>query len=217
MEVLNDIACFVSERWNEIWPVFLAIFFGAWSALQFQKSWEKSKQITYELRSGKRAQFALMSQHQVLISLNKQYLSEWRDDSDRHLKLHPLTASLEFQKVDIDSLLYILDTNDPDLLNEVMVAQQSFQTAMGVLEKRNKYHTDFQQRAAKIGDAALDKATVAILGDMTNHLYTTYEDALRLNKEAAKKLEIYLKDYVSLKKSIHRKFSKRKTLRYEEK
>lgn len=217
MEILSDIACFVSERWNEIWPVFLATFFGAWAAFQFQKSWERSKQLTYDLRSGKRAQFSLLSQYQALKNLNKQYLSTLINDPDRHLKLHPLTVHLEFQKVDIESLLYILDTDNPDLLNEIMVAEQNFQTAMGVLEQRNNYHADFQLRAAKIGDAALDEATVAILRDMTDQLYGTFEDSLRLNKDVSKKLGTYLENYISLGMRIKRVFRRRKTLRYEDK
>lgn len=216
MEILNDIANFVSERWNEIWPVFLATFFGAWAAFQFQKRWEQTKQLTQDLRSGKRAQFALASQFQALNNLNNQYLSEHRDDPDRYLNLHPLTVHLEFQKVDIDSLLFVLDTDNPDLLNEIMLAQNNFQTAMGVLEQRNNYHSNFQHKAAQIGDAALDKATDAILRDMTDHLYGIFEDALRLNKEAGNKLGNFLGEYISLKNRIKRRFAKKKTIHYKE-
>ena len=215
--LIGDIARYISVSWEDIGPIFLATFFGAWAAFQFQKSWEKSKQLTHDLRSGKRAQFALISQFQALKNLNKQYLSDLRDDPDRYLKLHPLTVHLEFQKVDLDSLLYVLDADNPDLLNEIMIAQQNFQTAMGVLEQRNNYHSDFQHKAAKIGDAALDKATDAILRDMTDHLYGTFDDALRLNTEAGEKLATFLNSYISLKSRVRRVFSSRKALKYKEK
>ena len=215
MDTLNSVICIISKSWNEMWPIFLATFFGAWAAFQFQKSWERTKQLSHDLRSGKRAQFALMSQYQALKNLDKQYLSEHRGDPDCYLKLQPLTVHLEFQKVDVDSLLYVLDTSNPNILNELMVAQQNFQTAMGVLEQRNDYHSNFQHRATQIGDAALDEATIAILRDMTKHLYDMFEDALKLNEDVAEKLKSFLDDYVSFKSRIKRAFRKNKTLRYE--
>lgn len=217
MDILNNIGCFISSRWNEIWPVFLGAFFGAWAAFQFQKSWEKSKQLAYDLRSGKRAQFALMSQFQALILLRKQHLNDLKDDPERHIKLHPITSKLDVQKVDINSLLFILDTNDPNLLNEVMVSQHSYEIYAELIEYRNTFHSNFQQRLSQIGDSALDEGTNKILEDLTNNLYEIVEHSINLNQDASERLGDFLTNYIKFKTRIKKLFQKKKTLKYKEK
>jgi hypothetical protein len=195
MEYVNNFFCWAKPIFNEMWPIFLATFFGALSAFQLQKNWERTKQKEKDFNSGKRAQFALVTQYTVLFNLNKQYLEEKRNDHNRFLTLLPLTVLPNFQKIDVDSLLFILDDgDDANLLVEIVVAEQKFITAMGVLEQRNKCHSDFQKRAAKSSKKeALDDATVIALKGMAEDLYGTFDDAFSSNKDVFKKLGSYLK------------------------
>jgi len=92
--------------------------------------------------------------------------------------------------MDIDSLLFILDEEEAGLLSELIIADEKFQSVLGTIEARNNVHTDFQQRAAKIGiQNALDKATEAALRDLTDSLYDSVEDSIKTNMELFENLE----------------------------
>ena len=167
---------------------------GAFAAYLFQKRFESIKQNNLDFRAGKRAQFALVSQFTALSNLNKQYFNEKREDENRHLTLHPITVHPNFMSIDFDSLLYVLDDGkDANILYKVLIAEHKFKTSIAVLEQRSKYHSDFQHRAAEIGfEKALDDATLAILTDLTNHLYGMFDDAVKENKEVFTELFDYL-------------------------
>jgi len=193
---------------GEAWPITLAAFLGAFAAFIFQKYFESVKQKNLDFSSGKRAQFVLVSQFTALSNLNKQYLNDKREDENRFLTLHPITLHHEIMSIHVESLLYMLDDGkDADLLNKILIADQKFKTAVGVLEQRSNYHSDFQHRAAEIGvEKALDTATTAILTDMTNSLFDCFDDAMAANKEVFEQLFTYLKN----------KFPKKVPLQYEE-
>lgn len=197
----------VLEFITNIWPIVLAAFLGALAAFLFQKWFEAQKQRNLDFRSGKHAQFALISQFTALTNVITQYLNEHRENEDRFLALHPFSIHFDFINIDIESLLYILDDGeDANLLNMILIAEQKFKTAMGILEQRSKYHADFQHKAAKIGiDEALDIATKTILIDMTDNLYETFDDAIDTSKEINDKLFQYLKT----------KFPKKTPLQYK--
>jgi hypothetical protein len=81
LQYVDNLSHWVLPIFDKMLPIFLATFFGAWAAFQIQKSWEKTKQKKRDFRSGKRAQFALVSQYTMLFNLKKQYLEDKRIDS----------------------------------------------------------------------------------------------------------------------------------------
>jgi len=177
--------------------VFFATFAGAWSAFQIDKKHKEYKEKKQNFRAGKRAQFALISQYQSLMAVKTQHLDQKKEENTRFMTLLPFSHFSSHQLVNIDSLLFILDESDANLLNELSVANQKFQSVLGLIEARNNVHISFQGRAAKIGiDQALDNSTMAILKDFTDSLYESVDDSISTNMELFEKLREFLKKYL---------------------
>lgn len=187
-----------------IWPSYLFDFFkigfatfaGAFFAFKIEKNYKERQEKIKNFRSGKRAQFALMSQYQSLLPAKRDNLDPLEKDKNRHITLLPFPHYSQYDKIDIEALLFILDEPDKNILNELSVANNKFQTILGTIEKRNEEHEDFQKRSAKIGEeGALNIATYHILKDLTDSLYDQFEDSMETSLELHQKLYSFLKMY----------------------
>jgi hypothetical protein len=114
--------------------------------------------------------------------------------------------SPDFQAVDIDSLLFILDDGaDANLLNEIDVYQQKFITLRHIVEQRNIDHSETQKYPRQPFSPLVVMAISTSLKDMTDSLYNNFDDALSSNINVSGKLHDYLK----------KKYPREKPLRME--
>ena len=141
--ILNWLIGFIQQ----ILPIFLATFFGAFFAFQLQKHHERKKQEEENFSAGKTAQFNIFTQINTLVNIKKNYLDPRREDTSRATTLTPFSIHAKDQLIDFGSLNFMLE-----------------------------------------GDAA----TIAILEDMTNHIYGIADDAIENYKKVFSEFKVYL-------------------------
>lgn len=188
---------------NQIWPIALATFFGAWSAFRLQRYHEKKKETAAQLSAGKQAQFAIVTKLNALKNVKKNYLDAQRENRDRATTLTPFTVHGQFPRLDLGALKFMLEGDGATLLNDRMVSEHRFLMFLGILEQRNRRHERMQLQIA--GGAIVDAATAQILTDMTDHLYGVTDDAI----------ESHTAGFAELKKYLETRFPKEKALGME--
>ena len=168
-------------------------FSGAFLAFYFQRRYAEKKEREAQISAAKRAQFAITTQLNAIMNMKKQVLDPMKDNTNRHLILKPFSVLAQFPPLDIASLVFMLDGDNAQLLNELMISEHKFRTLLGALDQRNERHEIMQQRMAKLGpEATLDAATIAILKDMTDSIYGLCDDALQGLQEAFEKLKTFI-------------------------
>lgn len=172
----------------------IGTFIGAYSAFKLDQNHKKNQENKKNFIAAKRTQFVLVNHYQTLHNIKKQALDEIKDDENRWILLKPLGSYSKYLQMDIDSLVYILDTEDANLLNELLVANDRFETAIGTLQMRNNVHLGFQKKLAEEGEKAFDDATTTILKDLTDQLYSAVDDSITTNLALFDKLKTFIKE-----------------------
>jgi hypothetical protein len=167
-------------------------FVGAYLAFIFERRHTDNKERDLQISAAKRAQFAITAQLNVVINMKEQVLDPQRDDPQRHLTLKPFSVLTKLPSLNVDSLVFMLEDEGAQLLNELMISEHKFQTLLGALDQRNKRHELMQQQIAKSGHAAIDDATVAILKDMTDSIFGFCDDMLSDFPKSFEKLSAYI-------------------------
>jgi hypothetical protein len=148
----------------------IGVFGGAFLAFQLEASRRKREREDGHFLSAKRAQLALSAQLNVLLGLKKQALDGLEHDPNRHVKLHPMLGRFDAPTIDMNSLIFVADSENASLLNELIVAQDSFHTVIAVLNKRNDVHEAFQKGVPKGHSPDLSRLEVT-LRSLTDGLY----------------------------------------------
>src|SRR5262249_8700846 len=83
------------------------------------------------------AQYALISQWNIIEAIRVQHLEDLRSDPNRFTKLRlywfPITPSF----VSITDLTFLLETKDPNLLHEIHLTEQNYRSSIQALDLRN--------------------------------------------------------------------------------
>ncbi len=167
-------------------------FAGAFLAFRFERNYKEHKDQTASLLAGKKAQFALASQISLLKNLRKNYLVTHKSDPDRALMMTPITIHSRPGSIDLDSLAFFLDDEGAEVLGNLVTADQRFGSALGTLEQRNRVHEQAQRVLASTSPPVLDKATFAILTNLTDALYAGVDDAISTHEQEQERLTKYL-------------------------
>ena len=182
------------------WPIVIdmakvafATFVGALSAFQIEKSHKRHLEKLQNFRSAKNALFTFSSQYQALFAMNRQHLLPHKEEELRAFTLIPFSNFTETPEIDLNSLLFILDSDKPNLLNEIIIENQKFQSTIGVLNERNRVHLKFQDMVARTGN--VDPSTKEILFNHTDSLYLSVEESMKSSLEIVKKISDFMKIY----------------------
>ncbi|MBI1810802.1 MAG: hypothetical protein HY035_07020 [Nitrospirae bacterium] len=175
-------------------------FLGAFLAFYFERRHADKKEREAQISAAKHAQFVITTQLNAVKNMKKQVLDPMKDDINRHLTLKPFSVLAKFPSLDIASLVFMLDGDSAQLLNELMISEHKFRTLLGALDQRNERHEIMQKRMATLGpEATLDGATVAILKDMTDSIYGLCDDALKGLQESFEKLKTFIEKKFNVK------------------
>ena len=149
------------------------------------------------------AQYALMSQWNIIEGVRVRQLEKFRDDPTRFakLKLYRFKATPTF--VPFSELTFVLETNDPNVLQDVHIAEQSYHACVDALQTRYEellkfydnprvtHHIlDFDTGA---GVAASNKRDVLFLRQATDAVYDIVDRSLPRLTSAVAKLEALIK------------------------
>lgn len=138
-----------------------AAFFGAKYAFDLQAAKALRETESAQIAAGNKAIFALVRKYNQLLNFKHQFLERFRDDPTAFLQMPPL---LELMKddilVDFDSLSYLLETDQRNLLGELSVGVEKHQSAIGAINARSRLHITEAQ-------PALEKAEIVEGGKYT--------------------------------------------------
>jgi hypothetical protein len=127
------------------------------------------------------AQFAIITQRNVLANISRQFLAPLRDDPKRHLDLPLYTPGGTPTFAPMEKLVFLAKSKAANLLMEIRVAEDSFRSAMDLLQARNeiKYRIDhapgtvvheFDESTGRSRITA-DRREVFVLRKVTDDIY----------------------------------------------
>jgi hypothetical protein len=201
---------------KELVLAFIGTFFGAWAAFQFQLAESARKDKKNESAAGRRALLVLCNQYGQTKRYYQQALNKHKSDEFRWLKLQPFDAFHSFLRLEVNSLGFLLDSPEPNLIQEVLLAEEAFLELVTTVHQRNEVHLNQLQVAIqkleidylpsdeeKIKEF-LGQRLVAVLRDLTDSTYDIADAVLNHNEAIFSRLNIYLNknyaDYTSLKR-----------------
>lgn len=174
-----------------------AVVLGAAIAYVSHRLLEGSRDRDAYLAATLQAQFTLVV-HRNYLEVLVRHLNEFRDDQDRHLMLFHLSHDLERPRLDAQGLGFMLRSQNPDLLNELMVCDSRFALVLGTTSDRNKFLDDrvldyLGQHYECITQPDPKDWRLLRLKTYTDNVYSAADDALETNKDCFEKLRQFIK------------------------
>ena len=132
----------------------LSTWVGAYVAFDLQRKREEKQLRTHQAASLRVAQFALVGHVGALLPI-REYLEPFRSDKDRDIKLQPAVASFQgIPEIDLESLGFLLESHDPDLLNVLLDCQEKWNNVRALIELRFAEHRRFAVKLEAIRSSA---------------------------------------------------------------
>ena len=137
------------------------------------------------------AQYALTTQWTVIEDMHRNLLEPRRNLQDRQFKLPNYLPVGGVIPLPMDSLTFILATDNPDFLQEIHIAEKHYLRCAELLEELNKFRLDMQDKYQPktfnpdtgIGFLEVPLHRQYILKDLTNRLYVSVDKArVELNR-----------------------------------
>jgi hypothetical protein len=178
----------------------LGAFLGSLSAYLLgrrqHRSDERDKYYGYLLA----AQYSLMSQWNILEGIRRQHLEPLRDDPTRFVKLPVFYAPSHHYPVPFEHITRITRSSNPNLLQDVHIAEQRYHTSQESLAIRNKLleafyknpNEDFDFDTGR-GRVRADAKEVYFIRQATDVVYQQIDRALPALAETARALERFIK------------------------
>jgi hypothetical protein len=158
----------------------LAAYFGAKFAFDFQRDREIEAEKNKNLVNGNLAIFKLISMLNTLIAYQKQIIQPFRNNPTAFLEMSPtLQLTKEDISINIETLSFLLDTDDRNLIGEIAVERERFKSSLDAINERSVVHRQEAQpllAAAGVvqgGNYAFEQIE-AVLG---NRIYVTLHQA----------------------------------------
>lgn len=192
---------------KELILAFIGTFFGAWAAFRFELTERTRSARKDESAAGRRALLVLCNQYGHTKRYYEQALKEYVNDEFRWLKLQPFDAFHSFLRLDVNSLGFLLDSPEPNLIQEILLAEEAFLKLVTTVHQRNNVHLNQLQVAIQTLTAdfipsnedkireILGQRLVAVLKDLTNSTYDLTESILKLNEVSFNRLNTYLNQH----------------------
>jgi hypothetical protein len=136
------------------WDVFLtsyvpalatlvAAFYGARYAFQFQKDKEKEDINKRNLVNGNSAIFNIMRMTTTLRNIQKQIIDPARNLPVRYIQMRPTLHLMDDAiRLNIESLYFILETDERNILGELVTEEERYRTALIVINERSRLHIE---------------------------------------------------------------------------
>jgi len=162
----------------------IAAFSGAYFAFKFNERSARRELIENNVKAANKAIFNLISIYNSLGGYRRQYISPFIDNPLRHFAIQP---SIGFQKwmkeFDFDDLIYLVESQNPNILNELFEIQAEVITTIDLVEERNEIHYRKIQPAMtkagiKQGDDVKESQFNSILEEYDISLVKNYTDDL---------------------------------------
>ncbi|MFH1235844.1 MAG: hypothetical protein V1685_02810 [Parcubacteria group bacterium] len=131
----------------------LATFFGASAAFYLERRTKKKENKQASLASANRSLFILSRQFGILNQVRNQVINPVRDDPGAWINMPAvLPKTHDDLRYDIGSLQFLLESEEPNLLTELLMEEDRFFEAMKTINERSKKHSnELQPKLAALG------------------------------------------------------------------
>jgi hypothetical protein len=168
---------------------------GAWTAYKLASDKESKKLAAQKLQSLIKCEASLLIQWNTMVNIKRDYL-----DPNRHyLKsqdiINPNFIFYNTPSVPLDELSFIALSSNANLWQSVTLAQQNFDSFIGCMTKLADRIDEEHRRIDVTTGSYLQSASYYYTKNLTDSMYQSYEDTMRLGKEARKELKAYLKKH----------------------
>ena len=185
----------------------LAAFFGAKFAFQLQTEKQEKDRIYDEVKYGNKAIFEIIRTYNKFVSIRNQFIDPQRNNPLRHYFILPITGvDAHVTNIDFDSLAFLINTKDPDILNKLSAFQQEANSTIEVINQRSKMHFDVIQHAVEIAekthgsrlseqqiDAEVGNRYKTVIKSSTDIMVECVDSVIALSEEHVKNLSELLK------------------------
>ncbi len=158
------------------------------------------------------AQYALMSQWNIVEAIRVQHLEDLRGNPSRFTKLKLYWFPMSPSFVPFDDLTFVLDTKDPNILQEIHLAEQSYRGCAEALQLRNRELEKFYENPrvshqirdfeTGAGFAAASQKDLIFLRQATDALYVSVDRTVPKLANAVEKLAKLIKSMFPGKRAL---------------
>ncbi len=149
------------------------------------------------------AQYALISQWNIVEAIRVQHLESLRDDASRFTKLKLFYFRVSPTVVPLADLTFVLETKNPNVLHEIHLAEQSYHACADALQLRNQELQKFYENPrvshqirdfeTGAGVAAASERDLIFLRQATDALYVSVDRTLPRLTSSIEELEKLIK------------------------
>jgi hypothetical protein len=166
----------------------LGALLGSLSAFYLGHSQQKRDQDDKEYAALLSTQYALMSQWNILEGIRRQYLEERRNDPNRFIKLPLFQAPSHHYAIPFTGITFITQSKDPNLLQEIHIAEQAYLTSIDCLsilnqekkafyDNKNIHHETFDFETG-VGKLIATPKDLFFVKEATNSLYSIVDKSI---------------------------------------
>lgn len=159
----------------DVLKIFLGAFFGAACAFTYERRRKRDDARYNRTVAMRDAQFALNARINSLLVIHKQYLATQARNPNRWVELSPVLYVTASPVIPMGELSFLLDDIDPNLLGELVVARNKFDTVCEIIIQRNRKHDEFQRL---FEEGKVSERLQVQLSHFTDALYDQLPDAV---------------------------------------
>jgi hypothetical protein len=201
-------------------PVTLvAAFAGSWYAFRLTDHARGRETIATNVAAVNRAQFALIQRYNLLKVFRRESIDPVRTDEPRYVNMRPTLPLRELSApLDLNSLSFLLETDDRDVVIHLLIEEHRFETARQAINERFRLHIEEVQPRLAAGrikekSAFREDELVEALGE---DLFLTLQ---RSTEEVVCEVDLTLASTLDLSARFHaamkQRFPKQKIIRLD--
>jgi hypothetical protein len=196
---------------SAIFAAAFGAFFGSLSAFYLGRLQQQSDRREKRHAALIAAQYALMSQWNIVEAIRIQHLEDLRSDPSRFTKLKLYWFPMSPSFVPFHDLTFVLETKDPNILLQIHLAEQSYRGCAEALQMRNREKFYENPRVSHqirnletgAGVAAASQKDLIFLRQATDALYVSVDRTLPRLTSAIEELEKLIKSMFPGKQALH--------------
>lgn len=122
-----------------------AAFIGAYSAFLLQNKKQEKELISQRVNTGNKAIFQIIRSFNSFGSYKKQFISPYITLPDRFIAIPPSLNFTSNTTFDFDSLAYLFEYENPDILTDLSIFQSSIESTTEAINQRSYTHINLVQ------------------------------------------------------------------------
>lgn len=192
----------VQSNWQGLVAATLGTFGGAYSAFYCERKHAEKKERSRDIASLRKTQFVIFGMLNCALCFKKQALDQKRDDEHRYLSMAPHHIFSQAIPIDLESISFMLGGNGAQILNEIMRAEEIYNTFIAVNAERCICHQSLQEIVANPSGRKVGKDLDAKIRTLTDSVYEMNADTIAKTKSVFDAIGAYIKENYPKEKAL---------------